>query len=211
MLHEIIQFIRDPGDLIRWGGYPGLALIIFLETGAMVFFLPGDSLLVTAGLYAAKGDLSILYLNLLLIPAAIAGDALSYFMGRKSGPMLFSRPKSILFRPEHLRAASAYYEEHGGKTIIIARFMPIFRTFVPIAAGMAEMGYRRFAGFNVIGGILWIVSMTFTGYFLGTLVPDIDKHIEKVIFVVVFLSLLPGIIGVVRARFQANKETGTGN
>ncbi len=204
MLEQIIHFIREPGDLIRWGGYPGLFLIIFLETGAMVFFLPGDSLLVTAGLYAAKGDLSMLWLNLLLVPAAIIGDAVSYWIGRKSGPLLFSRPRSLLFRPEHLKAAHAYYEEHGGKTIVIARFMPLFRTFIPVAAGIADMGYRRFAAFNVFGGAFWILSMTCTGYFLGTLVPNIDKHIEKVILVVIFLSVLPGIIGYLRARNRSN-------
>jgi len=173
---------------------------VFLETGAMIFFLPGDSLLVVAVLYAAKGELSLLLLNLLLIPAAILGDALSYHIGKKSGPRLFNRPRSRFFRPEHLKAAHEYYERHGGKTIVIARFMPIFRTFVPVAAGIAGMGYRRFARFNILGGVLWVLSMTLTGYLLGSVVPDIDRHIEKVIILVVFLSVLPGLIGWWRAR-----------
>ena len=196
----ILHALREPGDLIRWGGYPAMVAIIFLETGAMVFFLPGDSLLVVAGVYAAKGDLSILWLNVLLIPAAIAGDALSYQIGKRSGPLLFNRPRSRFFRPDHLKAAHDYYERHGGKTIVIARFMPIFRTFVPVAAGIAGMGYDRFARYNVVGGILWVSSMTLTGYLLGAVVPDIEKHIEKVIVLVVFLSILPGIIGWWRGR-----------
>src|SRR4051794_4799885 len=145
LLHKLLHLIRDPGGLIVWGGYPGLALIIFLETGAMVFFLPGDSLLVTAGIYAAKGDLNILYLNLLLIPCAILGDAVSYWMGAKAGPKIFNKPRSRFFRPEHVKAAQAFYDKHGGKAIIIARFMPLVRTFVPVVAGVAKMPYRRFA------------------------------------------------------------------
>ena len=196
----IVHTLRDPGDLIRWGGYPAMALVVFLETGAMIFFLPGDSLLVVAGLYAAKGELSLLLLNLLLIPAAILGDALSYHIGKKSGPRLFNRPRSRFFRPEHLKAAHEYYERHGGKTIVIARFMPVFRTFVPVAAGIAGMGYRRFARYNILGGAVWVLSMTLTGYLLGSVVPDIDRHIEKIIILVVFLSVLPGVIGWWRSR-----------
>jgi membrane-associated protein len=196
----ILRTLRDPGDLIRWGGYPVIALVVFLETGALVFFLPGDSLLVVAGLYAAKGELSLLLLNVLLIPAAILGDALSYAIGRKGGPLLFNRPRSRFFRPDHLRAAHEFYERHGGKTIVLARFMPIFRTFVPVAAGIASMGYRRFATYNVLGGTLWVLSMTCTGYFLGSAVPGIQHHIEKVILLVVLLSILPGVVGWLRAR-----------
>jgi membrane-associated protein len=197
LLHWLIDIIRNPGDLIRLG-YPALALIIFLETGAMVFFLPGDSLLVTAGMYAAKGDISLLWLNVLLIPMAILGDAVSYYIGKKSGPHIFNRPRSRFFNPEHLRAAHAFYEKHGGKTIIIARFMPLLRTFVPVVAGVADMTYRRFASFNVIGGAAWVASMTLTGYFLGSLIPSLDRHIEKVIIVVVLLSISPGIVEYVR-------------
>jgi membrane-associated protein len=196
----IIPLIRDPGELIRWGGYPALALIVFLETGALVFFLPGDSLLVMAGVYAAKGDLSILALNLLLIPMAIAGDATSYTIGRRSGPMLFNRPRSRFFRPEHVLLAKAFYEKHGGKAIILARFMPLVRTFVPVVAGVAQMRYRRFAEFNVIGGAAWVLSMTLLGYGLGNSIPNLDRHIEKVIVVVVLLSVTPGLVEVLRAR-----------
>lgn len=204
VLDWILQTLRDPGDLIRWGGYPAMAVVVFLETGAMIFFLPGDSLLVVAGLYAAKGDLSLLWLNVLLIPAAILGDALSYQIGRRSGPRLFNRPRSRFFRPDHLKAAHDWYERHGGKTIVIARFMPVFRTFVPVAAGIAGMGYRRFAQFNVLGGALWVLSMTLTGYLLASVVPDVHRHIEKIIVVVVFLSVLPGLVGWWRARKRGN-------
>ncbi len=200
LFKTLFGWLRDPGLAIAWAGYPGMALIIFAETGALIAFLPGDSLLVVAGTYAAKGDLNLLYLNALLIPMAIIGDAVSYFIGKKSGPALFNRPQSRLFKPENMKAAHAFYEKHGGKAIIVARFMPIVRTFVPVVAGIAGMPYRRFAAYNVIGGAAWVGSMTLIGYFIGQVVPDIGKHIEKVIIVVVFISILPGIIGWLRAR-----------
>ncbi len=200
LVHSLIGFIRDPGQIIAWGGYPALALIIFLETGALVFFLPGDSLLVMAGLYAAQGSLNILWLNLLLIPLAILGDACSYWIGAKSGPMIFNKPDSKFFKPAHMQAAQAFYDKHGGKAIILARFMPLVRTFVPVVAGVAKMPYARFAMFNVFGGAGWVLSMTLVGYVLGTRFPVLVQHIEKVIVVVIFLSVLPGIIEYVRHR-----------
>jgi membrane-associated protein len=202
-LEGIIQLIREPGVIIAWGGYPALAAIVFLETGAMVFFLPGDSLLVVAGLYAAKGDLSIVALNALLIPLAIGGDACSYLIGARVGPRLFNRPRSRFFRPEHVRAAHEFYERHGGRAIILARFVPILRTFVPVVAGIAQMTYRRFATFNVVGGAGWVLSMTLIGYILGARFPVLVVHIEKVILVVVFLSILPAIFEYLRARREA--------
>lgn len=196
----LIHLIREPGELITWGGYPGLALIVFLETGALVFFLPGDSLLVMAGLYAAKGDLNLVLLNAIVIAAAWAGPLLSYWIGARMGPRLFNKPRSRFFRPEHLRAAHNFYEKHGGKAIIIARFMPLVRTFVPVIAGMAKMDYRRYLFFTVIGGAAWVLSMTFLGYFLGIRFPVLGKHIEKVIIAVVLLSLVPGIIAYLKSR-----------
>jgi membrane-associated protein len=175
-------------------------LIVFLETGALVFFLPGDSLLVVAGLYAAKGDLSIVLLNLLLIPMAILGDATSYVIGARMGNALFTRPTSRLFKPKHVLAAQRFYERHGGKAIVIARFVPLVRTFVPVVAGVAKMRYRRFAMFNVVGGALWVLSMTLIGYVLGSHVPDIGQHIEKLIVAVVLLSLAPGFVSWWRSR-----------
>ncbi|HVO29752.1 MAG TPA: VTT domain-containing protein [bacterium] len=204
LLHQLLSLIRDPGGLIRWGGYPGMALIVFAETGLMTFFLPGDSLLVVAGLYAAKGDLSLGWLTALLVPAAVLGNISSYVIGLKTGPMLFNRPKSRFFNPDYVRAAHLFYEKHGGKAVIIARFMPIVRTFVPVVAGIAGMNLARYTLFNLIGAAAWILSMTLIGFTLGNLVPNIDKHIEKVIIVVVFLSVLPGIINYLRARRAAN-------
>lgn len=199
----VIDLIRNPGELITWGGYPGLALIIFLETGALVFFLPGDSLLVMAGLYAAKGDLSIVGLNALLIPMAIAGDATSYWIGRRTGPHLFNRPRSRFFNPAHVQAAHDFYERHGGKAIVLARFMPLVRTFVPVVAGVAGMTYRHFATYNVVGAVAWVGSMTLTGYVLGTRFPLLVQHIEKVILVVIVLSILPGVVEWLRIRARA--------
>jgi membrane-associated protein len=201
----LIDLIRNPGEIIAWGGYPALALIVFLETGALVFFLPGDSLLVMAGLYAAKGDLDLALLNALLIPMAVAGDATSYWIGRRTGPHLFNRPRSRFFNPDHVRAAHDFYERHGGKAIILARFMPLVRTFVPVVAGVAGMSYRRFATFNVVGGAAWVGSMTLTGYVLGTRFPLLVQHIEKVIITVIFLSILPGLIEWLRMRRRAGK------
>ena len=200
LFHTLIQLIRDPGVAIAYGGYGALALIIFLETGAMVFFLPGDSLLVTAGVYASKGVLNILWLNLLLIPCAVLGDATSYWIGAKTGPKIFNKPRSRFFRPEHVKAAHAFYEKHGGKAIIIARFMPLVRTFVPVIAGVGQMPYRRFAMFNVIGAASWVLSMTLIGYFLGTAFPEVTKRMELVIIIVVLLSITPSIIEWLRAR-----------
>jgi len=199
LIQQLIQFIRDPAYLAELG-YPVLALIIFLETGAMIFFLPGDSLLVTAGLYAANGKLDLLLLNVILIPCAILGDALSYYIGAKTGPMLFNRPRSRFFRPEHVAAAHGFYERHGGKAIIIARFMPVMRTFVPVVAGIAGMRYRDFATYNIAGGALWVSSMTVLGYFVG--LTPLGKHIEAIIIGVVFLSILPGIIAYIKSRQQ---------
>lgn len=190
-------------EIIIWGGYVGLFAIIFAETGLLVgFFLPGDSLLVTAGLFAARGQLDIVWLNLLLIVAAITGDALGYLIGLRAGHTLYNRPQSKWFRRDHLLKTKEFYDKYGGVTIVIARFMPFARTFAPVVAGVAEMKYRRFAIFNFSGGILWITSMTLLGYFLGRSIPGIEKKIEYVIAIVVFLSILPIIIKYIQYRFK---------
>jgi len=201
----LLGLLRDPGPVIEQGGLPALALIIFLETGALVFFLPGDSLLVVAGLYASDGIVDIWALNLVLPLCAIAGDATSYWIGQRAGPAIFSRPKSLLFNPEHVIAARDFYEKHGGKAIIIARFMPVVRTFVPVVAGIAGMPYRRFVTYNIIGGFAWVLSMTLMGYFLGEF-DIVRRHLEKVIILVVFISVLPGVIAWLRARAQKKKD-----
>ncbi len=199
-VHELINLLIQ-----RYGHYAlfVVALMVFSETGLMVgFFLPGDSLLVTAGIVAAAGSLNIYVLVPLLICAAILGNGTGYFIGSRAGKALYSRPDSFFFRREHLVKTHEFYERHGGKTIILAQFMPIARTFAPVVAGAAGMSYRNFASFNVIGAVCWISSMTLVGFFLGQLVPDIDKHIDIVVVIVVFLSLLPGIISVARATLR---------
>ena len=200
-LQNFFRTVYNVPELIRIVGQYGLPLIIFAETGLLLgFFLPGDSLLITAGLFAARGDLSLPTLLATLIPAAIIGNATGYAIGKRTGKALYSRPDSLLFRREHLKMTHEYYERHGGKTIIIAQFAPILRTFAPVVAGVAEMGYRKFASYNVIGAILWITSMTLGGYLLGNVIPDIDKRIDLVIMVVIAVSLLPAIIAWLRSR-----------
>jgi membrane-associated protein len=206
LVHSLIDTLRNPGALIAWGGYPALALVIFLETGAMAFFLPGDSLLVMAGFYAAKGDLSLWKLNLLLGPLAILGDACSYAIGRRMGPQLFNRPGARFLKPQHLAAAQAFYDRHGGRAIILARFVPIVRTFVPIVAGIAGMQYKRFATFNAVGGIGWVGSMTCLGMLLARMWPGALEHAELVVVGVVGVSILPGLIEALRARRSANTQ-----
>jgi len=202
-LLEWFHFLRDPRELVQWGGYIGLTLIVFAETGLLVgFFLPGDSLLVTAGLLIGTGivDLNLLYVNLLLISAAIIGDAVGYTIGRRAGRPLFDRPDSRFFKRKHLLQTQAFYERHGGKTIVMARFVPIVRTFAPVVAGVAAMPYRQFALYNIGGGIGWVVSMTLIGYFLGNTIPGIDEHIELLALVIIAISLVPLLIEYIRHR-----------
>lgn len=186
---------------IAWGGYTLLAVIVFAETGLLVgFFLPGDSLLVAAGVLSAMGLLDILWLNLLLIPVAILGDAVNYHIGRRTGPAIFRREDGLFFKKANLVRAQRFYERYGGKTIVIARFLPIVRTFAPYAAGMAGMPYRRFVTYNVVGALAWVISMTLIGYFLAKVVPDVERNIHLVMVVVIVLSFVPGIVEVWRAR-----------
>lgn len=203
-IQTFFQTLYNVPEVVRIGGMLGLTAIVFAETGLMIgFFLPGDSLLVTAGLFAAKGDLDIVWLNLVLIIAAIVGDATGYWFGHHAGQALYSRPNSFFFRRQHLVRTHEFYERHGGKTIVIARFIPIVRTFAPIVAGAAGMTYRKFATYNIVGGTAWVTSMTLGGYLLGRAVPDIDKHIHLVVAAVIFVSLLPPLFSWWRARSQS--------
>jgi membrane-associated protein len=202
-LLDLFHQLTDVQHLVQVGGYVGLTAIIFAETGLLIgFFLPGDSLLVTAGLLAARPqfDLNVWLLGVLLTVAAILGNSLGYAIGRVSGPRLFKRDDSLLFKKKHLFRAQAFYQKHGGKTLVIARFMPIVRTFVPVVAGMAGMDLKAYTAYNVLGAVGWIWSMLFVGYFLGRFIPGIDQHIEKVILLVIFVSLLPGLISWWRER-----------
>jgi membrane-associated protein len=202
---NIIDFLTTKGLLLT---YFGLILIVFAETGLAVgFFLPGDSLLVVAGLIARihPDRLNVVVLLGTLFVAAVVGDAVGYYTGLKLGPRLFTRQKSLLFRPSHLQKAHEFYEKYGGKTIIIARFVPIVRTFAPIVAGAANMSYRQFFVYNVVGGFAWVFSMILSGYFLGTFVErafgiKLEDHIEKVVVVVVFLSILPPVYEYLKSR-----------
>lgn len=204
-LHELLSRLYDVEAIIRWGGLAMICAIVFAETGLMVgFFLPGDSLLVTAGVFAAAGHLDVYSMLILVSLCAVVGDQLGYFIGQKTGPALFTREDSLLFKRSHILRAQAFYEKYGAKTIVIARFVPVVRTFAPVVAGVGQMHYRRFVRYNVFGGILWVASMILTGYLIGTAVPDINKHIHVVIAAVIFLSILPAVIEVLRARRRKN-------
>jgi membrane-associated protein len=211
---DLFHKIYNVQAIITWGGMAALVAVVFSETGLLVgFFLPGDSLLVTAGVFCTSANptgkplLNILWLNLAVGIAAVIGDQVGFYIGRKSGPMLFKRENSLLFNKKHLVRTHEFYERHGGKTIIIARFMPIIRTFAPVVAGVGDMNYRRFVSYNVFGGIGWVVSMTGIGYGLASVWPDVTKHIEKLIIVIIFLSLLPGIIGYLRSTMAKRQES----
>jgi membrane-associated protein len=199
------QYALD--DLIRWGGYLILVAIVFTETGLLMgFFLPGDSLLITAGLVAAAGGLDIWILNGLLIVAAIVGDSVGYAIGYRTGPRIFRKEESRWFSRRHLLRTREFYKRHGGKTIVLARFIPIIRTFAPVVAGVGQMEYRRFVVYNVAGGIGWVVSLTWAGYLLGQTIPNINQHIHLVVAVVVVLSVLP--IGVEWWRARGRRAAG---
>jgi membrane-associated protein len=200
-LRHAFDRLRDVEGLIRAGGLAIVCGIVFTETGLFFgFFLPGDSLLVTAGILAAAGHLSLAGLLSLVTLCAILGDQLNYFIGRKAGQALYARPDSLFFKKKHLERAHDYYEKYGVKTIIIARFVPIVRTFCPAVAGAARMTYRTYLTFDIVGGVLWVFSMVLGGFFLGRSVPNVNQHLHVVIAVVVFLSILPAIIEALRQR-----------
>ncbi len=189
----------DLESLIRAAGYLGLFGIIFAETGLLIgFFLPGDSLLFTAGFLASQDYLNIWLLVAVCFVAAVTGDAVGYAFGHRVGRRLFQRPESRLFRPEYLRRAEVFFEQHGGKAVILARFMPIVRTFVPIIAGVGAMRYPRFAAFNVIGALLWAVGLPIAGYYLGKSIPNVDRYLLPIILVIIIVSIAPTAIHVWR-------------
>ena len=185
----------DLVQIIQTVGYIGLFAIVFAESGLFFgFFLPGDSLLLTAGLLASQGKLEIAALLIILPVAAILGDNVGYWFGKKTGSHIFNRDESLLFRRKNLLAARAFYDKHGGKTIIVARFMPFIRTFAPIVAGAVEMPFRRFFAFNVIGGVLWGVGVTLAGYYLGQTIPGIDRYFLVIVGAVILVSALPAAL-----------------
>lgn len=195
----------DPDQLIRTFGLIGVILIVFMESGLMVgFFLPGDSLLFTAGLLSASNVLPDIWILLITIPvAAVAGDQLGYWIGRRFGPPLFNRPDSRFFKREYVDQSAVFFEKHGPKAIILARFVPIIRAFVPVMAGTSRMNYRTFLTFDIIGGLLWGAGVTTLGYFLGQ-IAFVQKYIEFILVGIVLVSVTPVIFEVLKARRAAN-------
>jgi len=216
VLESILHFLRslyDPEglkELIRSGGAPLVCTIVFIETGFFVgFFLPGDSLLVTAGIFAAAGVVPLRWLLLPVMACAIVGDQIGYWIGRTAGPALYKREDSLFFRRSHLQRAHDFYEKYGGRAVIFARFVPIVRTFCPPVAGAARMPYTRYLIFDIFGGVLWVGAMILGGYFLGRNVPNIGQRIHYVIAAVVVLSVLPAVISIVRSRRAVTGGEGT--
>jgi membrane-associated protein len=209
---DLFHRLSNLPELVQWAGLFGLAAIIFSETGLLIgVFLPGDSLLVTAGLLAARGYLNVYALAPLLTVAAICGNSVGYFIGRATGPRIFSRENSLFFNKKHAIRAHQFYEKHGRKTIVLAQFMPIIRTFGPVVAGVGGMKFRTFITFNIMGAVLWIWSMVAIGYFLGSYIPGIDQHIEIVVAIVVFISLLPGLISWYRGKRAKQYDGSSGS
>ena len=196
-------------DFIKFVGVIGIALVVFAESGLLIgFFLPGDSLLFTAGFLTYTGflNVNIHLLVLILFIAAVVGDSVGYTFGRKVGPHVFTRPNSLLFKQENIQKAQHFYEKYGGKTIIIARFIPIVRTFAPVVAGVGKMEYKRFLAFNIIGGLLWAAGITYLGYFTGTWFTkagiEIDHVLLPVIAGIIFISILPPAIHLLKDKKQ---------
>ncbi|HTX15921.1 MAG TPA: VTT domain-containing protein [Candidatus Baltobacteraceae bacterium] len=203
LLKHLFARISDVRGLIEWGGTFGVCLIIFVETGLFVgFFLPGDSLLVTAGVFAGAGQLKIAWLLSLVTLCAIAGDQLGYLIGWRAGASLYRREDSRFFKRKHLEEAHSFYEKYGGKTIVIARFVPIIRTFCPPVAGAAKMSYTRYLTYDICGGFLWVWGMVLVGYTLGRTVPNVDKKIHYIIAAVIAVSLLPAAIHAWQVRVK---------
>jgi len=205
---RLIQFLSTV--ITGWWGYAFLGALVFAETGLLVgFVLPGDSLLFTIGVVSGAGQLNVALIMFILACACLVGDWCGYQLGRRAGPAIFNRPDSRFFKQEHLQRTRAFYEKHGGKTIIYAKFVPIIRTFAPFVAGVGQMRYSRFLAFDVFGATGWVFSMTILGYFLGG-IPLVRHHFEKFVLLVIFISLTPIIIHLIRARYatRAFSEVG---
>lgn len=202
MISSVLEFLRsltDPERLIHllstllagWLGYTALCGVVFAETGLLLgFFLPGDSLLFTVGVVSGAGQLNIALINILLMVSALIGDSTGFWLGRRTGPRIFTRPDSLFFKQEYVTRTKHFYERYGGKTIIFARFVPVIRTFAPFMAGVSQMSYRRFLSFSVFGSVGWVFLMTMLGYELGN-IPFVRKHFDAVVLLIIFISLLP--------------------
>ena len=206
---HLLHTLYNVRGLIEWGGTFLVCAIIFVETGLFVgFFLPGDSLLVTAGVFAGAGHLRLAWLLSLVALCAIAGDQLGYWIGRKAGEGLYRRDDSLIFKKKHLQEAHEFYERHGAKTVIIARFVPIIRTFCPPVAGAAKMNYKRYLLFDVVGGFLWVWGMVLLGYTLGRTVPNVDHKIHYIIAAVIAVSLMPAVYHAWKSKSKRQTKSG---
>jgi membrane-associated protein len=212
VLKDIFTHLYDVEYVIKLAcdygiAYTILTIFVFAETGMMVgFFLPGDSLLVTAGIFASRGDLNIVVLLSLLVPATLLGDSLGYLIGKKIGPRIFTKEQSFFFRKDYIIKTKDFYDKYGGMTIVFARFVPIIRTFAATVAGVGQMKYSKFLAYDIVGGISWVMSLTLAGYFLGQLFPGVVKRLELVIIIVVFVSLLPAIIKFISIKLKKVKS-----
>lgn len=207
LLTHLLHRLYDVRGLIEWGGTFLVCAIIFVETGLFFgFFLPGDSLLVTAGVFAGAGHLHLAWLLSLVALCAVAGDQLGYWIGRKAGDGLYRRENSLIFKKRHLQEAHEFYERHGGQAVIIARFVPIIRTFCPPVAGAAKMNYKRYLLFDIAGGVLWVWGMVLLGYTLGRTIPNVGKKIDYIILAVIVASLIPAGYHAWKSRSKAKAK-----
>lgn len=201
IIYSFINMLLHPTGIVNTLGLAGIFVIVFAESGLLVgFFLPGDSLLFTAGFLASQGSPNIFLLALVSFVGAVLGDSVGYSFGNRVGRKLFERENSRFFRKDYLLKAESFYEKHGGKAIILARFTPFIRTFVPVVAGAARMNYQKFVTYNIIGGFLWGVGVSVAGYFLGRIIPDVDKYLLPIIAIIIVVSLFPSIAHVYQEK-----------
>lgn len=207
---EFIKTILHPQSIIQYGGLALLLFIIFAETGLFFgFFLPGDSLLFVAGLMSGSTlfDVDIVTLNLTIIAAGILGNFVGYYFGKKTGPVLFKRDDSLFFKKKHVNAAKDFYDRYGGMALILGRFIPIIRTFVPIMAGVVSIDFKKFVLYNVTGCIAWVVSMTLSGYFLGRMFPSLQENLEYIVIIIISVSMIPVVLTYLKERKRAKEQS----
>ena len=206
---EFIKTFLHPQSIIQYGGLALLLFIIFAETGLFFgFFLPGDSLLFVAGLMSGSTlfDVDIVTLNLSIIVAGILGNFVGYYFGKKTGPVLFKRDDSLFFKKKHANAAKNFYDRYGGMALILGRFIPIIRTFVPIMAGVVSIDFKKFVLYNIVGCVAWVVSMTVSGYFLGRMFPSLQENLEYIVIIIIAVSMIPVVITYLKERNRGNTD-----
>lgn len=197
----------NPGDIVQSGGLILIGFFLFSEVALFLgFFLPGDTLLIAAGVYAATGKLSIISVILVAIIAAVAGDSTAYYIGKKLGPKVFKNENSILFQPSHILKAEVFYKKHGPKTLLVSHFLPVVRTFTPLLAGVAKMPYRQFAMFNITGDIFWATSVSLTGYYIGSKIPNIDHYILLLVLFAVVSTAAPTLYHIAKLHLKNRKK-----